>query len=57
LDRLDSGAYGTCEVCGSEIADALLEESPTTKRCPAHADGARSESPRWAPGAAVRSEQ
>jgi RNA polymerase-binding transcription factor DksA len=36
LERLDSGTYGTCEVCGSEILDSVLEERPTTRTCEEH---------------------
>ena len=38
LDRLDEGTYGTCEVCGAELADDVLAEDPTARRCPAHTD-------------------
>ncbi len=37
LARLQAGTYGTCEACGSALGDALLEESPISRRCPTHA--------------------
>jgi RNA polymerase-binding transcription factor DksA len=37
LDKLGSGAYGVCEVCGNEIAEARLEAMPTTRFCIQHA--------------------
>lgn len=36
LARLEDGTYGTCEVCGSGLDDALLEAAPTSRRCPTH---------------------
>ncbi len=33
LERLDAGTYGTCEQCGSAIAEARLEARPATVRC------------------------
>lgn len=36
MARLDSGAYGVCEVCGVTIDDALLAADPTLATCPAH---------------------
>lgn len=36
LQRLDDGAYGTCEACGDTIADQVLETSPATLFCGAH---------------------
>lgn len=32
LERLDSGAYGICEVSGVELPDELLERDPTARR-------------------------
>ncbi len=37
LDKLDSGSYGLCEVCGESIGDARLEAMPATRFCIAHA--------------------
>ena len=31
--RVASGTYGTCERCGSPIADARLEALPAARRC------------------------
>jgi RNA polymerase-binding transcription factor DksA len=36
LERIDHGAYGTCEVCGAPIADDYLEEMPTARTCERH---------------------
>jgi DnaK suppressor protein len=33
LTKLDTGTYGTCEVCGQPIGDARLEAMPTARRC------------------------
>lgn len=33
LERIDAGGYGTCLVCGSEIADVRLETLPATALC------------------------
>lgn len=33
LDRIDSGEYYTCTVCGKEIGAARLEAIPYTDRC------------------------
>jgi RNA polymerase-binding transcription factor DksA len=33
LERIDSGGYGTCLVCGSGIADERLETLPATAFC------------------------
>ncbi|SIR62154.1 TraR/DksA C4-type zinc finger protein [Microbacterium sp. RURRCA19A] len=32
-ERVASGIYGVCEVCGRPIADARLEVRPTARRC------------------------
>ncbi len=40
LARLDEGTYGTCEVCGGQIADDRLAETPAGRRCAAHAQPA-----------------
>jgi DnaK suppressor protein len=37
LERLQSGGYGTCEVCGTAIAEARLEAMPATRFCIRHA--------------------
>ncbi len=34
--RLDDGSYGTCTVCGSVLADDVLEAVPTARSCPDH---------------------
>jgi len=36
LARLDEGSYGTCEVCGATVDDAVLVEAPATRFCPDH---------------------
>ncbi len=33
IQRLDSGAYGKCEVCGKQIGEARLEAKPATRYC------------------------
>lgn len=37
LERMDSGAYGTCEVCGTDISPDRLEVMPSTSFCIQHA--------------------
>ena len=32
-ERVASGTFGVCEVCGRPIADARLEARPTARRC------------------------
>jgi RNA polymerase-binding transcription factor DksA len=32
-ERVASGTFGVCEVCGRLIADARLEARPTARRC------------------------
>ncbi|MGH9021538.1 MAG: TraR/DksA C4-type zinc finger protein [Acidimicrobiia bacterium] len=32
-ERLESGAYGRCEVCGEEIPAERLEAAPATRYC------------------------
>lgn len=36
LARLDEGTYGTCEVCGGRLSDAVLDERPAARFCAAH---------------------
>ena len=36
LSRLDDGSYGTCEVCGRDIAPERLEARPWATRCIEH---------------------
>lgn len=36
LERIQSGTYGTCNVCGVAIDDALLKADPSLATCPAH---------------------
>lgn len=37
LERIESGSYGTCTVCGAAIAPARLEAMPATPYCIDHA--------------------
>lgn len=37
LGKLDAGTYGTCEVCGEQIAPPRLEAMPATRYCIQHA--------------------
>jgi DnaK suppressor protein len=37
LERMDSGSYGTCEVCGATIGPDRLEVMPATRFCIQHA--------------------
>ncbi len=37
LERMDSGTYGTCEVCGDTIGPDRLEVMPATSFCIQHA--------------------
>lgn len=37
LERLDTGEYGVCEVCGNAIAVPRLEALPATRFCIDHA--------------------
>ncbi len=39
LERLTSGAYDSCEVCGAVIADAYLAADPTRRVCDQHGTG------------------
>lgn len=36
LEKLDSGTYGTCEVCGKPIPDERLEALPGARYCVEH---------------------
>jgi RNA polymerase-binding transcription factor DksA len=36
--RLEEGTYGTCQVCGVDIAPARLEAMPATRYCINHAN-------------------
>lgn len=36
--RLRSGTYGTCEICGRAISEERLEAMPETARCIDHAE-------------------
>ncbi|MGB0757800.1 MAG: TraR/DksA family transcriptional regulator [Patescibacteria group bacterium] len=38
LARIDTGTYGTCEVCGEAIKTERLEAYPSARFCMAHAD-------------------
>lgn len=33
LVRIDSGGYGTCEVCGQPVGEARLQARPASLRC------------------------
>jgi DnaK suppressor protein len=33
LERIDTGTYGICEVCGEEISEARLKARPMTTLC------------------------
>ena len=37
LERMDAGAYGTCEVCGGTIGPDRIEVMPATSFCIQHA--------------------
>ena len=37
LAKLDDGSFGTCEVCGDEIAEPRLEAMPSARYCINHA--------------------
>ncbi|MEK7201834.1 MAG: TraR/DksA C4-type zinc finger protein [Patescibacteria group bacterium] len=37
LGRIDEGAYGICDVCGSPISEERLEANPAASTCMAHA--------------------
>jgi DnaK suppressor protein len=37
LAKIETGDYGTCEVCGNPIAAARLEAMPATRYCIEHA--------------------
>lgn len=37
IERLDQGTYGTCETCGAAIAEDVLADDPTARRCAEHA--------------------
>lgn len=39
LARIDAGSYGSCEVCGEEIAEGRLEARPWTPYCIRHSAG------------------
>ena len=41
IGKLDDGTYGTCEVCGEQIAAARLEAMPAARYCITHASTAR----------------
>jgi RNA polymerase-binding transcription factor DksA len=36
LEKIDSGNYGICEVCGKEIEEDRLLANPAAKTCKAH---------------------
>lgn len=33
LHRLDAGTYGTCDRCGTKLADSVLEHDPFANAC------------------------
>ena len=37
LERLESGQYRTCEICGAPLDAPMLVGAPTLRRCLAHA--------------------
>jgi RNA polymerase-binding transcription factor DksA len=37
LERLESGQYLTCEICGAPLDPAILVNAPTLRRCVVHA--------------------
>lgn len=41
LLRLDSGSYGTCEVCEAAMPDDTLATDPVSRRCQEHQVGSR----------------
>lgn len=41
LLRLDSGSYGTCEVCEAAMPDDTLATDPVSRRCQEHQIGSR----------------
>jgi RNA polymerase-binding transcription factor DksA len=41
LERLDEGTYGTCEACGTALADEQLASAPAARFCAAHEPAAR----------------
>lgn len=38
LAAIEDGTYGTCTVCGADVADDLLAEQPLRPVCDAHRD-------------------
>ena len=36
LDRIETGSYGTCAVCGKEIEEARLRANPAAITCKTH---------------------
>jgi DnaK suppressor protein len=36
LERLESGQYRSCEICGASLDDATLTAAPTLRRCLVH---------------------
>lgn len=37
LQKIETGTYGTCEVCGQPIPDGRLAANPSARTCIAHA--------------------
>ena len=37
LERLESGQYLRCEICGAQLDPAILVNAPTLRRCVVHA--------------------
>jgi DnaK suppressor protein len=33
MERIDTGTYGICELCGEEISEARLKARPVTTLC------------------------
>jgi DnaK suppressor protein len=38
LEKIETGTYGTCEICHSEITPARLDFLPTARTCTLHMD-------------------
>jgi RNA polymerase-binding transcription factor DksA len=39
LARIDAGRYGSCDICGQQIAEGRLEARPWTPYCIRHSSG------------------
>lgn len=36
IEKIETGTYGTCEVCGAQIEEDRLEANPAARTCKAH---------------------